>query len=246
MGGIQYIFRGMAMLLQPGVRPFVAIPLLINLTLFGVGFWYGWQKLQEFVIWVESFTPSWLQWLEWILGPVFFLLGLFIMFFTFTILANIISAPFNGLLAEKVELVALGKPFPEDSDDFGRILAGFGPAIWNELNKTVYVLGWSIPLSILFIIPFTLPFAPLASIIFASWMMAVEYVDIPMGNHDFTGKEIRRRLRSKRFTSLGFGFGVTAMTMIPVLNFLAVPTAVAAATLFWVEKLSVTGKTPQI
>jgi len=37
--------------------------------------------------------------------------------------------------------------------------------------------------------------------------------------------------------ALGFGSGVTVLTMIPVLNFVAMPAAVIGGTLLWSEQL---------
>ena len=45
-----------------------------------------------------------------------------------------------------------------------------------------------------------------------------------------------RRLAQRRGISLGFGGGVMIMTSIPVVNFFAMPVAVAGATLLWVEQ----------
>ena len=49
-------------------------------------------------------------------------------------------------------------------------------------------------------------------------------------------KQERELLRSRRGLALGFGFGILAMTMIPGLNLLAMPTGVIAGTLLWVHE----------
>jgi CysZ protein len=59
-----------------------------------------------------------------------------------------------------------------------------------------------------------------------------------MGNHGLRFGEQKKRLRQKRFLSLGFGGAVSIAVMIPVLNFLAMPAAVAGATAMWVEQFS--------
>jgi CysZ protein len=46
----------------------------------------------------------------------------------------------------------------------------------------------------------------------------------------------RKRLRSRRMLSLGFGGGSLLMTMIPVVNFFAMPASVAGATAMWVKE----------
>ncbi len=53
--------------------------------------------------------PDWLSFLSYILWPLFVALLVLMVFFTFTLVANIIAAPFNGFLAEKVEVVVRGE-----------------------------------------------------------------------------------------------------------------------------------------
>ncbi len=53
--------------------------------------------------------PAWASFVEWLLWPLFVLLLLAIIFFTFTMLPNLVAAPFNGFLAEKVEVMVRGQ-----------------------------------------------------------------------------------------------------------------------------------------
>jgi CysZ protein len=57
-----------------------------------------------------------------------------------------------------------------------------------------------------------------------------------MGNHMLRFPEQRKRLRGRRMLSLGFGGGSLLMTMIPVVNFFAMPASVAGATAMWVKE----------
>jgi CysZ protein len=58
-----------------------------------------------------------------------------------------------------------------------------------------------------------------------------------MGNHGLRLAEQRKRLKSRRLESLGFGAAVAGMQVIPVLNFVLMPAAVAGATSLWVRAL---------
>ena len=71
--------------------------------------------------------------------------------------------------------------------------------------------------------------------LFTAWMMAIEYGDYPMGNHDIIFKQQREKFADNRQLAFGFGTGVMLLTMIPVVNFLAMPVAVAGATRLYVE-----------
>src|SRR5471032_2956749 len=101
LSGPQYLREGLKLVLTPGLRLFVLMPLAINLVLF-VGLIY--LAGHQFSLWVDSLMPSlpdWLSFLSYILWPLFVVLVALMVFFTFTLLANVIAAPFNGFLAEK-------------------------------------------------------------------------------------------------------------------------------------------------
>ncbi len=238
LSGPQYLGEGLKLVLSPGLRLFVLLPLAINTLLF-IGLIA--LAMQQFGGWVETFMPSlpsWLSFLEYIIWPLFVLLVLVIMFFTFTMLANIIAAPFNGFLAEKVEVVVRGRDdFPPFS--WGELMAMVPRTLGRELRKLAYFLPRAIPLLILTFIPgLNLIAAPLW-ILFGVWMMAVQYIDYPADNNKLGWNEMLAWLREKRWQSLGFGGATYLALMIPFVNILVMPAAVAGATLFWVRERSV-------
>jgi len=235
VGGLSYVIKGLSLIVQPGLRRFVLIPLLINVAVFGIGIWAGYDHLDSLSAWLQGMLPGWLSWLTSLLLPVFVALALVLLFFGFSIVANLIASPFNGLLAEKVEQ-QLGGMAPTDSG-WGKMLRELPGTLWDEVKKVGYSLLWAIPFLLLFVIPVVNVAAPFLWLAFSAWIMAVQYVDFPMGNHGLKGPEMRRRLRSKRLTSLGFGGGVLALTSIPVVNFIAMPVAVCGATAFWLDRL---------
>lgn len=232
--GAMYLFTGLKLIFKPGVRGYVAMPLAINVLLFGALIWFGAQQFGDFLHWLMSGVPQWLQWLSWLLWVVFAIAGLLILFFTFSLLANIVSAPFNGLLAEAVEIYLTGKK-PQSATK-GNFLLSIVPAIIDELKKTGYFLLWAIPFLILFLIPVVNVAAPVIWFIFTAWMLMLEYTDYPMGNHDIGFASQRKTVGRKRFLNLGFGSAVSVATMTPVLNFMVMPAAVAGATALWVDQ----------
>ncbi|MBT8768106.1 sulfate transporter CysZ [Metapseudomonas boanensis] len=235
LSGPQYLGEGLKLVLSPGLRLFVLLPLTVNLLLFMalIGF-----AMQEFSGWVDAFMPSlpdWLSFLQYLIWPLFVLLVLVLIFFTFTMLANVIAAPLNGFLAEKVEVVVRGQDnFPSFS--WGELMAMIPRTVGRELRKLAYFLPRAAALLILSFIPgLNLLAAPLW-IIFGIWMMAVQYIDYPADNHKLGWNEMLAWLREKRWQSLGFGGATYAALLVPGLNILMMPAAVAGATLFWVRE----------
>jgi CysZ protein len=233
--GPHYLREGLKLILSPGLRLFVLLPLTINLLVF-IGLIA--LSLQEFSGWVEAFMPSlpsWLSFLEYLLWPLFVTLVLLMVFFTFNLVANIIAAPFNGFLAEKVEIVARGQDnFPAFS--WSELFAMVPRTLSREMRKLGYFLPRSIALLILSFIPVLNIIAAPLWLLFGIWMMAVQYIDYPADNNKVSWDAMLAWLRAKRWQSLGFG-GITYLALlIPFVNLLMMPAAVAGATLFWVHE----------
>lgn len=231
--GFTYFLKGFSLITKPVLRRFVILPLLINFLLFAGLLWAATNWVQGTTKYLVTLLPTWLEWLSFLVWPVFLITGFFILFFGFTIIANFIAAPFNGLLAEATEQHLTGQKV---EGDWKQLLKDVAPALWSELRKLLYYLLRLIPLGILFIIPVLNIAAPVLWAMFGMWMLAIQYADYPMGNHRIFFAEQRRSLRKKRLTSLGFGSGVMLFTLIPVLNFFVMPVAVTGATLMCIKE----------
>ncbi|MCP4470005.1 MAG: sulfate transporter CysZ [Gammaproteobacteria bacterium] len=238
--GIQALARSLRLLNKPGVRVYVVIPLCINLLLFGALIWYGYSLFNPLVEWMMSFVSDLLDFLEWFIWLFFGTLAAVAVFFSFTPVANIVAAPFNALMAEKIEIHLTGKA-PSSNVSFAKMALD---AIASQLRKLVYILLWALGLFLVSLIPVINLIAPVLWVVFGSWLLSLEYFDYPMGNHDIVFDEEKRYLRERRGIALGFGGGVMVMTSIPIVNFIAMPVAVAAATLLWVEQLQSNTPTP--
>ncbi len=239
--GAHYAIRGLSLLTKPGLRRFVIMPLLINIAVFGSALWWLFSRLGPRVsAWSEaavSWLPDWLGWVSTMLSGlmwiVFGLGALVVVFYLFSAVANLLAAPFNGLLAEKVEAQLTGTA-PDSSVSIWKEIA-VAPA--QELGKLFYFLVWAIPLAVLFLIPGINLAAPIVWGVFSAWMLALQYLDYPLGNHAIRFKAQRAMMRQRRGLGLGFGSVVMVLTTVPILNFLAMPAAVVGATVLWVEKL---------
>jgi CysZ protein len=230
--GIQALARGTRLLNQPGVRIYVIIPLCINLLLFGTLIWYGYSQFVPLVEWMMSFVPGFLDFLEWFVWLFFGSLAAITVFFCFTPVANIVAAPFNALMSEKIEIHLTGKALSSNVSFAQMALDSIG----SQLRKLVYILLWALGLFLISLIPVINLIAPVLWVVFGSWLLSLEYFDYPMGNHDLVFAEEKRQLRERRGIALGFGGGVMVLTSIPIVNFITMPVAVAGATLLWVEQ----------
>lgn len=234
--GVNCALAGFKLIREPGIRRYVALPLAINVILFSAAFWYAFTQTGLGVEKLVEWLPNWLDWLSWLVWPLFLALSLIVIFYTFTLIANLVGSPFNGFLAEKLETKLSGHA-PPSSGRVVETLLAIKNALLSELVKFGYLLSRVIPLFILGFIPGLNLFAPLLWFIFGSWMLALEYMDYPMGNHGMVFADERRKLSAHRGLMLGFGCAILVMTLVPVLNFLAMPVGVAGATQLWVKHI---------
>lgn len=235
---------GFSLMRMRGVRRYVVVPLLINIIIFSAAVYFAWGGTDALVALLVAWLPAWLDWLSWLMWPLFILLALVIIFYSFTLVANLVGAPFNGLYAEKLEYKLTGD-LPPSSGRVIDTLLSVKDAVVSEFVKFGYLISRAIPLLILSFIPVLNVAAPVLWFIFGAWMLALEYLDYPMGNHGIAFKVQREEAGMRRALVLGFGSVITVMTLIPLLNFLAMPVAVAGATRMWTRHLSPRAKAAQ-
>jgi len=231
--GPGYLLEGVRLLRKPGLRRFVLMPLLINVLLFGglIGLAYGW--VDDSSRYLVAKLPDWLHWLSYLVIPVFVLTSLVVIFYGFSIVANLIAAPFNGMLAEAVECHLTGRRL---EGDWRQLLRDVLPSILSELRKLLYFALRALPLLVLLLVPLVNVAASVLWVLFSAWMMTVQYVDFPMANHGLFFKDQRARLRKRPLLAWSFGGLVMLATLVPVLNFFVMPAAVAGATVLWVRE----------
>ncbi|MDO6459881.1 sulfate transporter CysZ [Granulosicoccaceae sp. 1_MG-2023] len=243
--GSRYLLSGFSLIGEAGVRRYVVIPLLINVLVFAGLFWLAFD-------WFSSWSAG-LAWLHpdpqsrwaFVTGPLLFLLKLLfgaavllISAVSFSLVANLLAAPFNSLLAERVEAHLRGTGSRDTPESLRHVIASIPKTLRSELAKLIYVLLRLLPILLLHLIPGVNLIAPLLSFLFGAWMLSLEYLDYPMGNHGFLFRDVRRTVSRRRPLALSFGAAVMLLTAVPLLNLIAMPVAVAAATRIWVEQLA--------
>jgi len=232
--GFGYLLSGFTLILKPKIRIYSLTPLFLNTILFLSLIFYSYSELDKIVSTLESHW-QWLEWLSWLLRVFFFIAASTLIFFCFSIVGNLISAPFNSLLAHAVELELSGQKTDIALNESIYIL--IINSFKSEYHKIIY-LSLRIPiLMLLFFIPPVNIAAPLVWFIFCAWMIAIEYCDFPMSNHNIEFTEQRIMLSKKRLLIFGFGLAALIFTIIPIVNFIIIPVAVAGATKMYTESI---------
>ncbi len=234
--GVSYFFEGLKLILKPGIRAYFLAPLIVNTLLFGFLIYFSIQQFSSWSDYALSLIPDWLSFLEWLLWPLFILLLLFLVLYSFTLIANLIASPFYGLLAEQVEnhLDSEADAIPFQWQALLKVIAR---SLWREIAKIAYYIPLALLLLLLSIIPGINAFSVPLWFLFGCWMMAIQYCDYPADNNTCSFAQLKKILRQQRLTSLGFGAITLIASMIPFVNLLAMPAAVCGATVYWVREL---------
>ncbi|RDV26099.1 sulfate transporter CysZ [Alteromonas aestuariivivens] len=235
--GFGYFALGFTLIRTKGIKRFVFIPLAVNLILFATAFYFLFGQIEWGITYLIDLVPQWLGWLKSALGFVLWPLAIVTVLLVFALvfgtLANWIAAPFNGVLAEKVERHLTGRPMGDDG--LFSLLKDIPRTLSRELSK----LLWYLPRAIGFLLIFLfLPvFGQVIWFLFNAWMMAIQYCDYPYDNHKVPFDVMRAHLGRHKSKAFGFGIMVNIFSLIPVVNFIVMPVAICGATAFWVREL---------
>jgi CysZ protein len=217
-----YLFKGLALLGSAPLRHFILIPILINIVLYSAALTLGYYYIDSLI---NAFIPSWLHWLHWLLWPLFFVSFFIVGFFSFTVLANLIAAPFYGKLAAKTLTLINPDAIAVSEQPLTKVLLA-------ESKRVLYILRLAIPLLVISFIPGLNLIAPLLWALFSAWSMSLEYMAYPLENAGILFIEQKQLLKSMRWGALSFG-GIAVLGLsIPIINIIIAPTAVIAATLY--------------
>lgn len=222
-----YLFKGIALLGSAPLRHFILIPILINIILYSIALTLGYYYIDSLI---NAFIPSWLHWLHWLLWPLFFVSFLIVGFFSFTALANLVSAPFYGKLAAKTLTLINPEAIAASEQPISKVMLA-------ESKRLIYILRLAIPLLVLSFIPGINLIAPLLWALFSAWSMSLEYMAYPLENAGILFIEQKQLIKSIRWGALSFG-GIAVLGLsIPIINIIIAPAAVIAATIY-VDEMS--------
>jgi CysZ protein len=244
--GFFYPYRGLKFLFRhPKLLSYAAIPFGINALLFWL---FAWFVASRFGGWLERLVPSGDAWywavLFYLLLVLFSVVLILIVVYTFTLIGNLILAPFNDLLSEKVEWVYSGNRLEEPfrlrtfAKDLTRSLKA-------ELGRMgLYLTGFVVLLSLNLFPPVGTAIYGVALPVYTLFFLGWEYLDYSMERWRFPFASKRKTAFRNAGAFLGLGAGSALLLLIPFVNLLAIPVCVTGATLLFCD-LRAAGKVPQ-
>ncbi len=227
---------GFRLITSPGMKRFVLVPLLSNIVILSVFIWFVLGLLGGWVDSLVAMLPDWLSFMSWLLWPLALVSILGFVVYGFNAMTALIAAPFNGLLAEKVEhrLKNGQVSFPEET--IGEMAKR---SLQRELQKQWFFLKRVLLLLVISFIPVVNLLSPVLWFLFSVWMLSVQYMDYPMDNHKIDFHAMQRRLKQNWWHTVSFGLVCYLLMFVPFVNLIFMPAAVAGATWLWVQQVSI-------
>ncbi|GLS25022.1 sulfate transporter CysZ [Marinibactrum halimedae] len=236
--GASYLVEGAQLLMMKKFRAFIIIPILINILIFLGTTTFMISLFSSLMDYLMGFIPSW-EWFSFIADILAVILWVLLAVllaivygYSFSILTNLIAAPFYGILAEKIEHHLTGKSPPTEA-----LPAMIVRTIGRELTKIWYFLVRAILIFLLSFVPLIGLVVPVIALAWGAWSMSIQYSDYAADNHQLPFKSLRKSLWTQKFTAGGFGGLIMLGAMIPVVNIFVMPAAVAGGTIMWVRDL---------
>jgi len=220
--------------------PVCAVPLLLNLCVFGLAIWAFAANLDPITAALAAKldagpAEAWYEWL-W-LGPLWLLAGLlrwiliglfaFVVYFVFTVVGAVIASPFLDVLSARVERIHSGRV----TDTGQGVVGGALRAFRAEGARAVFFLGIQAAWIALALVPGLQPVAVVGLFVSSALFLPLDYTGYLLDRRGVRFSE--RRAWLMRHRGCMFGFGATAFVtyLVPGLNFLCLPLLVTAGTL---------------
>lgn len=231
--GFTYPVRGLKFLLaHPHLWPWVAMPILINLTLVTAAALTTSTSIPLVLNLLWSPNGGWAEVIWWTLSLVtaamLFLVALVILYFV----SGIIAIPFNDRLSQEVENELLGE---RHEDVTWRLFLGdlrmsirhslVGLAMWMLVMAALFLLElFPIVGSVLHLV---------LGLIASGFFLSREMMDGVMSRRRLSFRHKLRIIRSDVALMEGLGMGTAMLLWVPLLNCISLPVSVIGGTLMF-------------
>lgn len=179
-------------------------------------------------------------WLRFVWYTLVFLVGSGLFVMGASSIPPVATAPFQDPLTTNVERV-LGA-IPDGGGGVKKLVFETTNSVLKAVMRLVLLWSGHAVLFVIWLIPGLgqLIWTPL-SILWTTFWLAYEYLDLPANRYDYAFREVLQTVRDNLALCMGFGTATYLMLWIPLLNVLFIPVAAVGATILFVD-LRATGR----
>ncbi|GII81029.1 membrane protein [Sphaerisporangium rufum] len=240
LSGVRYFFEGLGWVARhPRQWLFGLVPALVALVLYIIALvllgTYAGRIAALVTPFADGWSPGARDALRFLLGLATFALGLVLAVVTFTAVTLAIGGPFYEKLAERVEDDLGGAP-PEPDVPLWRSIAR---SVRDSVITLGYVLMFSVPLFVLGFVPVVgQTVVPVLGAAVSGFFLTVELTALAMERRGLPRRRRFALLRADKGPVLGFGVLAFLVFLIPFGAVVAMPAAVAGATVMVRHRLA--------
>jgi CysZ protein len=246
VGGVRLLFSGMRLLFsQPRLWALASVPLALSMVaVFGAGFAIHSNAgaIHEFLTaWLPAFeVTAWYTWIwmgparliAWLMGGLLFAMFVAASLLLSLLVSNVLSAPFLDALSLRTEAIESGEALPESDGGLRALLSETRRSMANELQRALFFIGvWLLIALGGVLIPGGAILAPPLLMAFTAIFLPLDYAGYSLDRRHVSFAGRRNWIRANLATMIGFGGAALAISLVPGLNFLLLPTLVIAGTL---------------
>ncbi|GAA4236223.1 EI24 domain-containing protein [Actinomadura meridiana] len=238
--GVGYLLRGIGwMARHPAQWLFGLIPALIVLVVYVTALVFLAFQIDDLAGWVTGFADDWSDAARTsarvVAGVAIYGAALFVAVLTFTAVTLLVGDPFYEAIAVRVEESEGGAP-----PDPGTPLM---VQIWRAIKDTVLLGVIAVAFAVVFFLCGFLPVVgqtvvPVVAALVSGYFLAGELTSVALERRGILRAERFARLKADRPLVVGFGAATFVTFLIPLGAVLAMPGAVAGATLLARERLA--------
>jgi len=221
---------------QNGLKRFFIIPFLLNIIILSAVFYFSYSFLAP---WLNSFAAGdewYMSVARFLISPVVIFLLVVITVIIYSFIGNIITAPFNEYISEKIELLETG------STGWTGKSPGAAASAKNAALNAAKIILLLAAVNLLLLLLNLLPV--IGSIVYAvssflanSFFLGLQFFDYPLERRGLSFKEKIRKGRAYFLLVAGLGTGFLLMTYIPIAGFLSLNLAAAGASRLYIDQM---------
>ncbi|WP_018653379.1 EI24 domain-containing protein [Actinomadura flavalba] len=238
--GVGYLFRGIGWTARhPGQWLFGLIPAVIVLVFYVAALGTLAFNLDGLAGWVTPFADDWAEGarttVRVVAGLAIFGASVFVAILLFTALTLLVGDPFYSKIAERVEESQGGAPPEPDVP----LLTSIGRAVKDSLLLGVIAVAFGLVFFVLGFLPVVgQTVVPVVAACVSGYFLAGELTANAMERRGLLRRDRFALLKRNRPLAVGFGAATFVTFLIPLGAVLAMPGAVAGATLMTRERLA--------
>ena len=227
------VFSSLSLVKQHRLYAYFIIPFFLNIIILSSIFYLSFHTLKPLIYDLITGSGFIFDALRTIITPLLIIIQVIITIFIYSIVGNIITAPFNDFLSRKIEIKIFGENFDEKFS-FKTLITDILRVAGNLVKLLLLIIVAHLLIFLLNLIPVlgSILYAALSFLITA-FFFGFQFYDFPLERRRYTfGKKLKTAFRFIRQV-MGVGAGFFLLSMIPVINFLGLNMATIAATVMF-------------